>query len=117
MFIELDGADKIQAQKELKQILKCRHMVTMIVLGNEYPEIADLARRVAELRDKFRTVVWIKNLELLENEQIKRYKGNIDDTIVCVLNLDKRPCEFLNSRWSRMENELERAFRHGLTMY
>lgn len=89
--------------------------VVMFVFGKNPgdDQIFSKALRAAIMLPSLRRVVWIRNLDVLTEEEKKAYRIINDDgidTAVCVLNLEDQPSVFLDREEATSFRKLALAF-------
>lgn len=109
-YEELKGTDQVAAQIKLNKILEREDTVTMIVMGADQAEVAKLAKEVADEEPNTWWLVWVQNLKLLTEEQIKKYKGGDPETVVCVLSATGQPVKRLWAENAQFKDQLLAAF-------
>lgn len=112
-YEELKGTDRETAQNKLKKVLEREDTVTMIVMGANQGDVARKAREVAGEEPNSWWVVWVQNLDLLTEEQIKKYKGEDTKTVACVLSATGQPVKRLPTENAQFKDQLLAAFNEA----
>ena len=104
--------DKEKARKLLIQAIDDKFTITMLIFGdgNGEDQIASKADIRAGALTSARRVVWVRDINILSEEEKKKYRKDRDDIVVCTLNLDDEPVEWLDRSTANKFSELERAF-------
>jgi hypothetical protein len=109
-YMELEGTDAGQAQRDLARVLGKPNAVTMIVLGEELVEIAKVAKETSDNEPNYWWAVWVKNLTLLSEEQLKSYQNGDAKNVVCVISSSGIPTVWIPKRKAAYMNVLMKAF-------
>ena len=107
-YAELKGTDRDVAQSILKAILDHDDTVTMLVFGLDQSEIAGYAKEVADQEPNTWWTVWIQNLNLLTEEQQKKYCKK--QSVICTLSTSDEPVVWLGEKDAKYKNKLLKAF-------
>ena len=110
LILPKDNQEK--AKRLLDQAMSDRYTITMLVFGDgsDQDQIASKADVRAGALSSTRRVVWIRDVDILTDDQKQIYKIETEDVVACALNLDDKPVAFLTKQQGLSLLELERAF-------
>ena len=107
-YTELKGANKDEAQQELKRVLSRQNAVKMIIYDPNLGSVAQAAKTIAAEEPQFKCVVWIKNLDLLTSEQKQNFCKQ--DKVLCTLSVNNKPARWLDANFAAQDHQLRYAF-------
>ena len=103
--------DKENARAMLDQAIADKYANTMLIFGDGQGEdqVASKAAIRAQVLST-RRVVWIRDVSILTEDEIRLYREGRDDVVVCTLNLDDKPVVHLDRTKANSFLALDRAF-------
>jgi len=104
--------NKEKARVLFGQAIADKYTITMLIFGDGQGEdqIASKADVRAGALASVRRVVWIRDVSILTEDEIRLYREGRDDFVVCTLNLDDEPVVRLDRDKANSFLALERAF-------
>lgn len=110
VILPIDNKEK--ARDLLNQAIADKYTITMLIFGDGQGEdqIASKADIRAMALASTRRVVWVRDLDILSQEEKQLYRKLEEDVIVCTLNLDDKPVVHLDREKADNIIDLELAF-------
>lgn len=104
--------DKVKARELLDQAIADKYTITMLLFcdDNGDIQIVNDANIRARALASTRQVVWVRDVNILTDDEKLAYTQNDPEKIVCTLNLDDEPVVHLKRDEAKSIINLERAF-------
>ena len=102
--------DQVIARELLERALADKLSVTILVFGDDQDQIANMAEVRAGANPRIRQVVWVRDPSLLTDEEFLAFRRQDEMTVVCALDLDDKPADYVLKSEANSYIRLEQAF-------
>ncbi len=110
--VKIISQNQPEPRKKFNELIAEENVVKLLIFGNDQiiEEIARKAENKEKNEEDIRMVIWIQDSDFLTKDEQKLYRKDDDEIVVCILNMDNEPIQYLNKKEANSNVKLEREF-------